>query len=125
MKTESWDHIDTGTYVRQHYNVPAEINGRVVANGKPGTIVGFDGAHVLILLDGEEHARPWHPTWEMVYEAATPAAHHLVVTDEMVRRGVAAGWPYTTPDKMAAYDIASATMRRALTAALNEEESGD
>lgn len=69
MRAESGEYIDTGTYVRQHYKVPAEIDGRVVANGKPGTIVGFDGAHVLIRLDGEEHANPWHPIWEMVYEA--------------------------------------------------------
>lgn len=54
-------------YVRTYYRVPAKRGGRVVADGKPGRIVGFDGAHLRIRLDGERHSRPWHPVWHMKY----------------------------------------------------------
>ena len=54
-------------YVRSYYGVPAKREMRVVANGKPGVIVGFDGAHLRIRLDGEEHVGNWHPTWRIEY----------------------------------------------------------
>lgn len=52
-------------YVRAHYGVPARRGARVVADGKPGRITRGDGAHIR--LDGEKHARPWHPTWRIDY----------------------------------------------------------
>ena len=49
-------------YVRNHYRVPAKRGGRVTYKGKPGAITGARGPHVRIRLDGEKHARPYHPT---------------------------------------------------------------
>lgn len=57
----------TAAYVRAYYRVPAERGGRVEAEGKPGRITSFAGAHIRIRLDGEKHSRPWHPTWHMKY----------------------------------------------------------
>lgn len=57
-------------YVRDYYKVPAKRGMRVVADGKPGKIVGFDGAHLRIRLDGEKHIGNWHPTWRIEYPAA-------------------------------------------------------
>lgn len=118
MRTESGEYIDTGTYVRQHYNVPAEIDGRVVANGKPGSIVGFDGAHVLILLDGEERANPWHPTWEMVYETVTPAgqAEEGLVSVRLLRNACRIWAQYMNEDDSGAV---TTTERSALRAVLS------
>lgn len=61
----------TAKYVRDYYNVPAKRGMRVVADGKPGTIIGFNGAHLRIRLDGETRAGNWHPTWRIEYPAAT------------------------------------------------------
>lgn len=58
-------------YVRNYYKVPAKRGMRVVADGKPGKIVGFDGAHLRIRLDGEKHIGNWHPTWRIEYPDAT------------------------------------------------------
>ena len=52
-------------YVRQHYSVPACIGRRVVANGKPGTIVEDRGHYIGVMLDGERRVGSHHPTWEM------------------------------------------------------------
>lgn len=58
-------------YIRQYYDVPARLLGRVRYTGgkvpKLGTIEGSNGAHVLIRLDGQNHANPYHPTWELEY----------------------------------------------------------
>ncbi|EJN31888.1 hypothetical protein PMI35_01169 [Pseudomonas sp. GM78] len=50
-------------YVRQHYQVPAEIGRRVIAYGKPGTITQDFGHHIGIVLDEDEkrHACHYHP----------------------------------------------------------------
>lgn len=57
------DRIDSSSfgYVRAYYGVPAKRGARVIADGKPGVITKGDGAHIRIRLDGEKHARPWHP----------------------------------------------------------------
>lgn len=56
-------------YINKTYGVNAEVGRRVIADGKPGIITGFHGAHIVVNLD--EH-KPnietyWHPTWEMIY----------------------------------------------------------
>jgi hypothetical protein len=58
MLTE-FPRVDTGAYVRHFYGVPAEKGMRVVVDGKPGVIAGFDG-----------YAEPvrCHPTWRVQYE---------------------------------------------------------
>lgn len=58
-------------YVRAYYGVPAKRGMRIVADGKPGKIVGFDGAHLRVRLDGETHIGNWHPTWRIEYPEAT------------------------------------------------------
>lgn len=54
-------------YIRNYYNVPAKLGGRVRYKGKLGTIVGSYGARLRIQLDGEEQAGNYHPTWEIEY----------------------------------------------------------
>lgn len=58
-------------YIRNYYNVPARMGGRVTyfypAPPKMGTIVGADGAHLLIRLDGEDFVGRYHPTWCLTY----------------------------------------------------------
>lgn len=56
-------------YVRQYYDVPAEIGRRVICNGKPGVIARDMGNHVGILFDHQKPGSivPAHPTWHMEY----------------------------------------------------------
>jgi len=60
-------------YIRDYYEVPAKLGGRVIYNVPAsseefnGTIVGAQNAHVLVQLDGETDARPYHPTWNLIY----------------------------------------------------------
>lgn len=57
----------SATYIRNYYKVPAKRGMRVVANGRPGTIVSFPGAYLGIRLDGEKRTRRYHPTWRIEY----------------------------------------------------------
>lgn len=58
-------------YIRQYYGVPAKSGGRVRYSGGlapvEGTIVVAQGAHLLIRLDGQHEAMPYHPTWKIEY----------------------------------------------------------
>lgn len=58
-------------YVRDYYRVPARKGVRVEYTGgetpKAGTIVGVKGAYIMVKLDGQSHAGPYHPTWEIRY----------------------------------------------------------
>lgn len=63
-------------WIRSQYGVPAKRGGRVEytpcegstdKTGRFGTITGTSGPHLLIRLDGEKHARPYHPTWQLRY----------------------------------------------------------
>lgn len=63
-------------WIRSQYGVPAKRGGRVEytpyegstdKTGRFGTITGTSGPHLLIRLDGEKHARPYHPTWRLRY----------------------------------------------------------
>ncbi|MER5649637.1 hypothetical protein [Streptosporangium sp. NPDC002524] len=58
---------EQAAYISSYYDVPAQLGARVVADGKPGTIVGFDDARLLVLLDGHTEPAPHHPTWHMEY----------------------------------------------------------
>lgn len=61
-------------YIRSYYNVPAKRGARVRYNGKPGVIVGSNGARLKIRLDGERSAKAYHPMWHIEYiESARPA----------------------------------------------------
>lgn len=60
-------------YIKDYYKVPAEIGARIEYSGNDakglqlGTIRGADGPYLLILLDGEQESRPYHPTWRIRY----------------------------------------------------------
>ena len=54
-------------YIRNYYKVPAKKGGRVLYEGKPGTIVGARNAYLLIRLDGEKEAGSYHPTYNITY----------------------------------------------------------
>lgn len=63
-------------WIRDHYGVPAKQGGRVEYTpcegskdeaGKFGTITGTSGPHLLIRLDGQKNALPYHPTWQLRY----------------------------------------------------------
>lgn len=60
-------------YICGAYSVPAKRGGRVRYTGgrEPalGTITGASGGHLDIRLDGQKHASPFHPTWEIEYLA--------------------------------------------------------
>jgi hypothetical protein len=55
-----------GEYVRQHYNVPAEVGRRVIANGEPGVIMANRGHYIGVILDSDpkKRIRNYHPIWE-------------------------------------------------------------
>lgn len=57
----------TMAYIRSKYNVPARKGMQVKVSGKLGMITGTQNAHLMILLDGEKHATPHHPTYEIDY----------------------------------------------------------
>lgn len=58
-------------YIRRRYQVPAKRGGRVIYTGekteKQGVIASARGGYLRIRMDGEKHARPYHPTWELAY----------------------------------------------------------
>ncbi|BBP60411.1 hypothetical protein [Pseudomonas sp. St316] len=56
-------------YVRQHYQVPAEVGRRVIAYGKPGVILADRGHYIGVVLDEDPKKRisNYHPTHEMQY----------------------------------------------------------
>ena len=60
-------------YIRNHYNVPAQKGERVVIfSGQRATIVGSHGPHLMIVVDGEQVAKPYHPTWNIDYFTNCP-----------------------------------------------------
>lgn len=55
-------------YIRQHYNVPARIGGRIVYNGHAGVIRGDSaGQYLLAELDNYPEPVILHPTWNVSY----------------------------------------------------------
>lgn len=49
-------------YISEHYGVPAKRNEPVEYEGRKGVVTGASGPHVLVKLDGDKHALPYHPT---------------------------------------------------------------
>ncbi len=47
-------------YVRERYGLMVERGSRVVANGRPGRVLGGTH-HVWVHRDGERHPGPYHP----------------------------------------------------------------
>jgi len=56
-------------YVRQHYDVPAEIGRRVAVDGEPGIIAEDRGHHIGVNFDADKPGAiiPCHPTWKVEY----------------------------------------------------------
>lgn len=56
-------------YVRQHYNVPAEIGRRVTVNGRPGVIAADRGHYLGVNFDDDKPGviHNAHPTWKVEY----------------------------------------------------------
>lgn len=54
-------------HIRERYNVPAKIDGRIEYKSRPGIIVGAKNGHLKIRLDGEIKIKSYHPTWEIEY----------------------------------------------------------
>lgn len=54
-------------YIKEAYGVNAEVGQRVIVDGKPGRIIGFDGAYLRVRFDGETVAVNCHPTWRVTY----------------------------------------------------------
>lgn len=67
---DDWDG-SPGDYVRRYYEVPAVKGGRILFDGKPATITGFDGAHLLARLDDEPEPVRLHPRWKVEYLPTT------------------------------------------------------
>lgn len=65
-------------YIRQTYNVPAKLRGRVYVNGWPATIVGTASARLLVRLDSGGPARVYHPTDPALTYPATELRHAQV-----------------------------------------------
>jgi len=55
--------------IRRHRGVPAKIRMRVFSrhNHRYGTIVWYTSGYLKIRLDGDRHARCYHPTWKLDY----------------------------------------------------------
>ncbi len=59
-------------YIRDYYNVPAKLDGRVrytgdSDEGRLGTITDAGDAMLRIRLDGQPLSKPFHPTWRLEY----------------------------------------------------------
>jgi hypothetical protein len=59
-------------YIRDYYQVPARLRGRVRYEGRGGTIIGAKGQYLRVQLDDETTPGTFHPTWHLTYtDAAT------------------------------------------------------
>ena len=52
---------DTLEWHRVQYKVPAKKGLHVLVDGKRGVITGASGPHVKVHVEGDKHARPYHP----------------------------------------------------------------
>ncbi len=66
--------FDPFEWIARQYGVAAKRGARVRYTGgkepRDGTITGAQGGHLMIRLDGDKHAHPYHPTWELELLAA-------------------------------------------------------
>jgi len=62
---QSLDRAFAMDYIRQTYNVPAKIGGKVKFGSNKGMIIGADGAHLIIDVDGK--VGRYHPEWHLNY----------------------------------------------------------
>ena len=69
---QSVDRAYAMDYIRQTYNVPAKIGGKVKFGSNKGKIIGADGAHLIIDVDGK--VGRYHPEWHLNYLDAEETA---------------------------------------------------
>ncbi len=65
-RLDLWDGTPTD-YVRRYYDVPAELERRIVFDGRPGVIVGAEGGYLRVRFDDDPGSVPLHPTWRVDY----------------------------------------------------------
>lgn len=56
---------DNGRYVRSYYDVPAYVGTRILFEGQPYVITGFDRQYLLVEINGQVELL--HPTWHVEY----------------------------------------------------------
>lgn len=56
MQAHAFDYIEK-QYGRRFYK-----GQHVMALGHPGNVTGTSSAHVMVKIDGDRHANPYHPT---------------------------------------------------------------
>lgn len=63
MKTEDFE------YIKQYYNVPADLGRDIIVGGRPGTITTDMGNYIGVTLhdDAKKRSLPYHPTSEVEY----------------------------------------------------------
>lgn len=58
-------------YINRSYGLNAQRGMRVRYTGgkepQIGTVTSAEGAHLMIRLDGQRHAMPYHPTWKLEF----------------------------------------------------------
>jgi hypothetical protein len=59
----------TFEYIKEYYQVPADIGRRVIVDGKHGTIIKDMGNYIGVNFDSDKAgiASACHPTWEVTY----------------------------------------------------------
>lgn len=66
-RLDLWDDTPLD-YVRRYYDVPAELDRRIVFDGQPVTIVGAEGGRLLVRFgDDDLGCSRLHPTWRVDY----------------------------------------------------------
>jgi hypothetical protein len=59
-------------YINRYYGLTVTTSTKVNYKGEPHTVVGADGAYVVLRSDdGERLLGRVHPTWEMQYNQET------------------------------------------------------
>lgn len=53
---------ETLRWVRDRYDAPVYLDGRVAVGGREGVIWGGSDGGVLVCFDGDRHPVPYHPT---------------------------------------------------------------
>lgn len=53
--------------IRDRYKVPAALNMRIKFRGAAGTIAGFEGPRLLVMMDGEKSLTRVHPVLGVTY----------------------------------------------------------
>ncbi len=56
-------------YIKETYNVPADIGRKVIVNGKPGLIIKNNSHYLGVNFDSDKPGviSNCHPTWEVTY----------------------------------------------------------